>query len=434
MPDLDDLLSTLDRIAVPNLWSRIGATTPERWEPPSRVPRRGRIGAAIVAFAVFAAAGSLLVRSFRQASSDESMRPADPWATYATGWTQLPEPALPASGSGWVWTGTEIIRWGGVLESEERPTPSGWSFDPESRTWSAIPDAPEGRHEPQVVWTGREAIFFGGWDGSSFRTDGFAYDARQERWRSIPEAPLPLERPAVVVWTGQEMLVWGGGRPGRPTNREGAALDPASNSWRLLPQAPIGLNLAHAVWTGREMVVFGALLDVGNHAETSTAVGARYDPATNAWRELPPSDLSPQASAIGLVGDDVVAYDYLAKAQMFDLARGTWSERARVPLEFSECYPDAAVTGDVLFAFFCGQAATYDGRTGRWSREEGGMLDETLEHPSGDLRLYRFATLMPVPDGIVFAAQGITVDRGEPCYGCPGSPSALWFWRPPSTG
>ncbi|MGH2529558.1 MAG: hypothetical protein ACRDH0_09540, partial [Actinomycetota bacterium] len=52
---------------------------------------------------------------------------------------------------------------------------------------------------------------------------------------------------------------------------------PASDSWRTIAEGPIELTDAVGVWTGTEMIVFGAALHGGNFPETPTAIGAAYD-------------------------------------------------------------------------------------------------------------------------------------------------------------
>jgi hypothetical protein len=79
---------------------------------------------------------------------------------------------------------------------------------------------------------------------------------------------------------------------------DGAAYDPERDSWRRLPPAPFALNAAEGVWTGEEMVVYGALLDTTNHSERPNASGLAFDPERNQWREIAPFELSPQASMV----------------------------------------------------------------------------------------------------------------------------------------
>jgi hypothetical protein len=77
------------------------------------------------------------------------------------------------------------------------------------------------------------------------------------RWTPIPPAPLSPRGFHTAVWTGTEMLVWGGSTAGR-LFADGAVYDPAAGSWRSMPRAPLAPRTGHvAVWTGRELLVWG---------------------------------------------------------------------------------------------------------------------------------------------------------------------------------
>jgi hypothetical protein len=145
---------------------------------------------------------------------------------------------------------------------------------------------------------------------------------------------------------------------------------------------------------------------------------------------LPDSDLSPQATAAAWADGRLIAYDYDVHWQAYDPDADAWTPSAQMPMVFDECYPDAAAIDGTVFAFFCGQAATL--RDGRWDRVRGGLLDAMIEGGAGMYHLYRFADIVAADEVLVFAATGITVTGGTVCYGCPGSPHALWAWRPPA--
>lgn len=178
------------------------------------------------------------------------------------------------------------------------------------------------------------------------------------------------------------------------------------------------------------MIVFGSLLDGRNIASTQTAVGALYDPKLDRWSELKPSGRSPQATALGFVGGGSLACDCAVRSQIYDVTRGVWSPPSKMPLRASECYPDLAVVQDVAIAFSCGEAAA-SRAGGDWRRLGGGMLDETYEVDGNTHQLYRFAKIVPVGEGIVFAVEGDhDVGHRGVCNGCPGAPRSVWTWRP----
>jgi hypothetical protein len=375
-----------------------------------------------VAFALAGAAVTYAIRALSPSGEGPAPEATDPLASIAPGWTELPASAQQLRGTP-VWTGRELLVVGGYDEGSEAPTAGGFAFDPVSLAWRPISPAPAARSGLRAVWTGSEALFLFGWDDERERADGFAFDPESETWRRI--APAPVDPPvAVTVWTGSEVVAWGG------AEGEGAAYDPASDTWRRIPDAPLGLNRASGVWTGEELIVFGSLLDRRNHAETPTSVGAAYDPARDRWRELPPSELSPQATAAVWVDGRMVAYDYALDAQAYDPAADRWSGLPRLPLRKAECYPDAAVVGTRIFAFYCGTGAVLD-EAGEWREIRDGMLDATIEAHGSAYQLWRFASLVPAGDVLFLLAEGITVDEdGVPCYGCAGSPHSLWAYRP----
>ena len=363
--------------------------------------------------------------------SPDPERGAASGARVAEGWTELPLPPEARDGAALVWTGRELIAWGGCDPGRPdcHPTADGFAFDPSTRTWTVVPPAPSGGIDPEVVWTGREALFF---YAEGWKLKGVAYDPAIEAWRMLPNAPLQPRFGAVYVWTGSDVIVWGGGRPKDHLAATGAAYDPAIDSWRAIADGPVGLNLASGMWTGNEMLVFGSLLDTRNLAQTRTSVGSAYDPIADTWRPLPPSQLSPQATSAVWLGEAMLAWDYEPRWQVYDPASDGWSDPDPMPMRPSECYPDSVIIGSRVFAFFCGEAALYDPTARRWEPVRGGMLGEEIDASAGSYKLWRFADMVAADDALFLLAEGLTVDhQGTPCYGCEGSPHSFWAYRPP---
>ena len=164
-----------------------------------------------------------------------------------------------------------------------------------------LPAAPLSRRSgPVVVWTGTELIVWGGTDGSlGSLGDGAAFDLAQGTWRTIAPAPIEARSLAHAVWTGSEMLVVGGaqmhGRTGSVEYfRDGAAYDPANDTWRRVPEAPVEFaDTLSPVWTGEELIVV---------AEAAAA----YNPARDTWRDLkdPPGGFP---ETVAWAGEAVVA-------------------------------------------------------------------------------------------------------------------------------
>src|SRR5262249_11559244 len=105
---------------------------------------------------------------------------------------------------------------------------------------------------------------------------------------NAPSARLfPYQNRQVAVWTGSEMIVWGGCCP----LDTGGRYNPGTDSWiaTSLTNAPSARYEHTAVWTGNEMIVWGGI-DGSN-------TGGRYDPSTDNWTATSIVD-APSARAI----------------------------------------------------------------------------------------------------------------------------------------
>jgi hypothetical protein len=292
------------------------------------------------------------------------------------GWSTLPAPPKPRTGAVSLWIGNGLFLWGGQSSTATVESHAdGWVFDPVAREWHAIAPAPlAGRSVAAAVWTGDEVLVWGGYDRGRTFADGAAYDPATGAWRPLPAGPLSARAAVATAWTGTELLVWGStGRDG-PGVRDGAAFDPRANRWRTIAPAPVALNQSgwpspSTVWTGRELIVIGSLLDDNNAATRPDATGLAYDPAADRWRRLPGVRLSPQASAAAWTGRAVLALDYELRAAVYDPGRNAWRRLPGPPFQPCEGAPQVAATGGAVFAQGCGNAL-WDGDAGRWVKTE----------------------------------------------------------------
>jgi len=185
-----------------------------------------------------------------------------------------------------VWTGTRMLVWGGAEDffSITRYN-DGALYDPVSNTWTAISstNAPTPRDSAAAVWTGRRMIIWGGFDGDNRLRSGGQYDLQRNRWQLLSTAGAPEGAVLMsAVWTGQEMIVWGGQEPTVALDvNTGARYNPQTNSWVPVTNPRNGGPRAEhpAVWTGAEMIVWGSY----TLFSTPTNNGARYYPSTDTW-------------------------------------------------------------------------------------------------------------------------------------------------------
>lgn len=146
-------------------------------------------------------------------------------------------------------------------------------------------------------------------------------------WRRGSPAPLFHRDFAAQVWTGTELVVWGGD----PDGDSGAAYDPKADAWRAIAPAPIPARCQGATaWTGREVLVWGRAcrLTPGPSPGRSryATAGAAYDPAADTWRVLPtgPTEAGSIATSVWTGGELVVLLNPVSPTGVFDPARGRW--------------------------------------------------------------------------------------------------------------
>ncbi len=147
---------------------------------------------------------------------------ADSWSS-----VNFLDAPLPRSHFGMAWAGERMVVWGGWglrcppsgCTQPERFMDTGGSYDPITDAWIPFTGI-AGRQQVSAVSTGTEAIFWGGdrcgqpgcthTPGPAFQ-DGFRIDPQTGVVAPLSTVNAPSPRGAsAAVWTGDQMLVWGG--------------------------------------------------------------------------------------------------------------------------------------------------------------------------------------------------------------------------------
>ena len=346
------------------------------------------------------------------------------------------------SGHTAVWTGSEMIVWGGNGVNGWQNT--GLRYDPTTDSWTATSTtgAPAARMDHTAVWTGQAMIVWGGQPLSEAGETGGRYDPASDSWSPTTLGGAPAPRWLhTAVWTGSAMIVWGGivppaGKecnccyggnavgcndatcesivcavdpfccnvdwdsicsgeaqtlctccPGPEDTDSGGRYNPVTNSWTptSLAGAPTGRSAHTAVWTGTRMVVWGG------DSPTLVDTGGRYDPASNSW--TPTAAAGAPAARGGhravWTGSQMIVWggkgaDHLNTGGRYDVATDSWTPTTPTAAPSARSKHTAVWTGDDMLV--------WGGVPVDQVGESGGRYD-----PASDSWLPMSTTAAPLP-------------------------------------
>ncbi|MEM1321850.1 MAG: hypothetical protein AAGG75_16440 [Bacteroidota bacterium] len=190
-----------------------------------------------------------------------------------------------------VCTGEQLIIWGGdTAPGSYQPSNEGKLYHIATDTWTNMTTAnpPEARQHYTSVWTGDKMIIWGGQGiGYANLNTGGIYDPSTDTWTSMTTTNAhSAAYYHTAVWTGDKMIVWGGLNTATQTNiwGTGGVYDPVTDSWTAVSNtnAPSARFSHTAVWTGTEMIIWGGIDGNGNDLNT----GAKYNPVTDTWTAI----------------------------------------------------------------------------------------------------------------------------------------------------
>jgi hypothetical protein len=289
-----------------------------------------------------------------------------------------------------VWTGSRMIVWGGLkFNVNSAPTVfnTGGIYDPLTNSWKAVSTlgAPSARYGHSAVWTGSEMIVWGGdskpfffagtngLDGAAPEAvlpdpgplnDGGIYDPVANTWRPISKVNAPTPRAGhTAIWTGSRMIVWGGSAP-LPNVVGGGIYDPETDTWvrTSLVGEPSGRDSHTAVWTGSRMIVWG-----GFGIMDTVRSGGIFDPDANAWKPTTTTG-SPSARALHvaaafrgrmIVWGGWTGIDQVDTGGIYDPATDSWTTTSTSGVPSGREEATAVFTGSSMIVW-----GGYDGSHG----------------------------------------------------------------------
>lgn len=254
--------------------------------------------------------GTSMILWSSQSVGDSTLPAAGIYTPATDTWQTLPRvpgnPAIPTTGFTTVWTGTEMILWGGY-DGTSTYSNAGYSFNPTTSTWTTVSTsgAPAARTGHSAVMLGGKMIVWGGQSVSSatppvttLYQDGGIYDPVANSWQSISSTDAPPYRTEATVTSATDrIIVWAGLQTpdlGVTTKflKNGGSYQPSTSTWTSLANGSPAPRYGHtAVWTGTDLIVWGGtaggFAGPGNGIDFNFNDGARYTPATGVWTPLP---------------------------------------------------------------------------------------------------------------------------------------------------
>ncbi|WP_198653415.1 Kelch repeat-containing protein [Actinocorallia populi] len=254
------------------------------------------------------------------------------------------------TGQNAVWTGSVLLIWGG--DAHRKKLKDGAAYDPAKNTWTALPDAPDARSGAQTAWTGTEALFIGG-SGSSPK-GGVGYNPATGTWRALPDPPFRSYNWSTSVWTGEELLFFI--QTSASHGVLGAAYDPAHDDWRKLPPGPVAAGAASGlVWAGDRAVFFSPSPERLGGDRTSPSPpldpGGAYLPKTDSWERIPLAPPGTPGHGEPLpTGREIVQWGGTGPAAAYRLDESRWRTIPLPQTPWRE-FPSLVWTGTEIIAW-----------------------------------------------------------------------------------
>lgn len=250
----------------------------------------------------------------------------------------------------------------------------------------ATPPFLAGRYRHTAIWTGSEMIVWGGSnDGPPFG-DGGRFNPASNSWTTVSQTGATVRSEHRAVWTGTEMIVWGGAGAGNIVTNTGGRYSPASDTWTATTTAgaPTARGGHAAIWTGSEMIIWGGGVNTG----------ARYNPVSNSW--TPISAVGAPAARSGFqsvwTGTEMIIWggyvtDFntrLNTGARYNPATDSWSATSLVNAPNAYTIVHSGWTGSELLIYGGSESRSgrYNPTTNTWLPVSGvGMPDQVFFPP-----------------------------------------------------
>ena len=212
------------------------------------------------------------------------------------------------------------------------------SDTPYAGPWVDLPNLPSTVMDNGVARADDGTIYSVGGtiNGAAPTAQGFAYDPSTRVWSPIPDAPAPAQAAATAMIGGQLILAGGWGAGGSSPGVQ--IYDPSSKTWKTGAKLPTGRGgMGAAALDGKVYVVGGC----AGSCDTGMAEVDVYDPSTNAWKRMADYPAAVAWLACGAVNGDLVCaggvdprtLDSTTAVYAYSPRTNTWTKTTDLPYD-----------------------------------------------------------------------------------------------------
>ena len=257
-----------------------------------------------------------------------------------------------------IWTGSEVIIWGGADGDKLPNLVDGAAWNPTTSTWRVLPAPPlDARTVTRAVWASKRMIVVAA-------QATLAYDPETDRWDTIGSGLYPPTIPGLMVWTGDEVAAW--------TESGLFVFEPDAGAWTELPDP--GLGRAER-YVASLHALDGSIFAV--HTNEFGCGGRQVAEWTGElWRLAPLGSLRTAdyadcsfANQTAVAGDRLIIWDDNTHPTLaYDPRTDQWSGVDRIPLGGAEGPSGPVQFGDGFLVPRWGEGAIYEPASGSWQK------------------------------------------------------------------
>ncbi len=183
-----------------------------------------------------------------------------------------------------VWNGQLMLTYGGVGDTPQSTdvylpndgVPGGRSYDPVADSWGVVNQTgePSPRADHSALFAKGRMLLFGGVGSAGYFSSGFKFE--NDKWVSFNGNAPSGRRDHTAIWLdgAKRMVVWGG-RGDSGALDDGGVFDPLNNAWTKPLSSPLQARYDHtAIAAGEKMIIWGGAKNNGQ----PLADGALYTP------------------------------------------------------------------------------------------------------------------------------------------------------------